>query len=210
MWRASLLALLAGCAPKVPPVPGPLDALGRRPPAAVRIVERRPERPDNGDRIVEAAEHYLHHPTRGFREDCSGFVMAVLDRAGMPLSGNTASIYAWAEQRGVIHHRKHPEPGDLVFFDDTYDRNHNGRTDDPLSHIAVVLEVAPDGTILMAHNGTSKGRTTLRMNLEMPHTRTATDGRVVNDWLRALRESDPKGTDYLAGELWKAFATMPP
>jgi hypothetical protein len=190
-------------------MPGPLGALGRPPPDIARIVERRPERPDEGDRIVDAARHYLDHPTRGFRDDCSGFVMAVLDRAGMPLSGNTASIYAWADERGALHRRKRPEPGDLVFFDDTYDRNHNGRTDDPLSHIAVVLEVAPDGTILMAHDGTSKGRTTLRMNLENPHLRTASDGRILNDWLRALRDSDPKGTDYLAAELWRAFATLP-
>lgn len=212
MWRApllALLALLAGCAPKVVPVPGPLGALGRIPPPTARIVERSPVGAEGSDRIADAARHYLDHPTRGFRDDCSGFVMAVLERAGTPLSGNTASIYTWAQEHGTIHHRKRPAPGDLVFFDDTYDRNHNGRTDDPLSHIAVVLEVAPDGTILMAHDGTSRGRTTLRMNLENPHERTAGDGEVVNDWLRALRDSDPKGMDYLAGELWRAFATVP-
>jgi hypothetical protein len=212
MRRTAVLLLLAACAPKVLPVPGPLGAIGRDRPPIARLVERGSHRggDPSGDAIVDAARHYLHTPTRGFRDDCSGFVMAVLDRAGMPISGNTASIYAWADERGAVHHRKRPHPGDLVFFDDTYDRNDNHRNDDPLSHIAVVLEVEENGTILMAHDGTSRGRTTLRMNLESPGLRSAEDGAVLNDWLRARRDSDPKGTRYLAGELWRAFATVRP
>lgn len=207
MPKAALLALFAAaCAPKVLPVPGPLGAIGRDRHPVAHIVERRSD--SSGDRIVDAARHYLRTPTRGFRNDCSGFVMAVLDRAGMPQSGNTASFYTWADERGTVHHRKRPSPGDLVFFDDTYDRNHNGRRDDPLSHIAVVLEVERDGTILMAHDGTSRGRTTLRMNLATPELRAASDGTVINDWLRARRDADPNGTRYLAGELWRAFATV--
>jgi hypothetical protein len=212
MQAAALLFLLAGCAPKVLPVPGPLGAIGRDRPQVARLAERGSDRTSDrtSDRIVDSARHYLHTPTRGYRDDCSGFVMAVLDRAGMPISGNTASIYTWADERGAVHHRKRPSPGDLVFFDDTYDRNHNGRRDDALSHIAVVLEVERDGTILMAHDGTSSGRTTFRMNLESPELRAASDGTVLNDWLRARRDSDPKGTGYLAGELWRAFATVAP
>ena len=42
----------------------------------------------------------------------------------------------------MVHHRKVPRPGDLAFFDDTYDANHDGRTNDPLTHVAVVLSVA--------------------------------------------------------------------
>jgi hypothetical protein len=201
----------AACAPKVPPMPGPLSVLGRPPSAVVRKQPTPQVRHDSAgeQRIVEAARHYLRHPTRGFRDDCSGFVMAVLDRAGHPMAGNTASFYAWAQEQGALHRRKRPSPGDLAFFDDTYDRNHNGRNDDGLTHIAVVLEVSSDGTILLAHDGTSGGRTTLRMNLAAPDERLGPDGEVRNDWLRAKRDSDPRGTRYLAGELWTGFATIP-
>jgi hypothetical protein len=92
--------------------------------------------------------------------------------------------------------------------DQTYDRNHNGKLDDDLTHIAVVLTVEPDGTVVMGHGGTSEGRTTLRMNLLHPDVRSDEAGRVLNDLLRREKSSDPKGTRYLASELWRGFATL--
>ncbi|MEQ1565512.1 MAG: CHAP domain-containing protein [Myxococcota bacterium] len=160
--------------------------------------------------VADAARHYLEHAPKGFRDDCSGFVLAVLDRAGLELEGNTASLYTWAADQGLVHHHKVPRPGDLAFFDDTYDRNDNGKLDDDLSHIAVVMEVRPDGTILLAQAGTSRGRTTLTMNLREPDLHEDGGGEVLNDWLRVKRDSDPTRTEYLAGELWRAFATIDP
>lgn len=208
---------VAGCAPKVPRIPGPLDHLGR-PPVIVARVDPRPVEPaparavpdDFASRVTDAAEHYLDHAPKGFRDDCSGYVMAVFARAGLPIDGNTASLYDWAREQGYVHHRHYPRPGDLAFFDDTYDRNDNGRLDDDLSHIAVVLDVEPDGTIVLAQAGTSRGRTTMRMNLEEPDVHEDDAGNVLNDWLRVKRDSDPGRTEYLSGELWKAFATLDP
>jgi peptidoglycan DL-endopeptidase CwlO len=209
------LLLLAACAPKVPRMPGPLGSMGRDPAmATIRVDEpRTPRRASRqGDRtqedLAEAARHYLDVAPRGFRDDCSGYVEAVFARVGMSLEGSTASFYDLAKATGALHHQKAPAPGDLAFFDDTYDRNRNGRLDDPLSHVAVVLEVRPNGTILMGHGGTSRGRTTLRMNLARPDAREDEAGEVLNDWLRVKRDSDPGGTKYLSGELWKAFATF--
>lgn len=216
-----LLALCA-CASHVPRIPGPLGPVGRAPvPLPLeRTIDRELEQKDRDlprerlddwqEAVVEAARHWLDSTPRGFRDDCSGFVMAVLDRAGMPMSGSTRTFYGWAEDEGLLHRRKDPRPGDLAFFDDTYDRDRDGRTDDPLSHIAVVLSVDPDGTITLAHGGTSRGRTTLTMNLHHPDERADEDGKELNDWLRAEKGSDPPGTKYLAGELWRAFATLEP
>lgn len=216
---AALLLLLVGCAPKAPRIPGPLAVVGRAPlppPTLQEWVEppapepRRRRDDPYGEAVADAARHWLDHSPRGFRDDCSGFVMAVLDRVGTPLSGSTATFWELAEAQGATHRRKVPAPGDLAFFDDTYDRNRNGRNDDPLSHVAVVLSVEDDGTIRLAHGGTSRGRTTLTMNLHRPHDRTDDQGRVINDWLRAERASDPPGTKHLAGELWRGFATLRP
>ncbi|HMV66227.1 MAG TPA: CHAP domain-containing protein, partial [Myxococcota bacterium] len=101
-------------------------------------------------------------------------------------------------------------PGDLAFFDDTYDRDGDGRTNDPLTHVGVVLSVDAAGTIVVAHGGTSRGRTTLRMNLLHPHDAADAHGDTINDPLRARRSGDPAGTRYLAAELWRGFATVPP
>lgn len=169
----------------------------------------RPSRPSRasgiGEAVADAARHYLEHPTTGFRDDCSGFVMAAHARAGLELSGNSRSLWDDAKEAGTTHQAR-PRPGDIAFFDDTYDRNGNGRRDDPLTHVAIVLDVERDGTILLAHGGTSQGRTTLRMNLQHPDQRTDAEGRVLNDPLRARRRGEPDGPGHLAGELFRGFA----
>jgi len=111
---------------------------------------------------------------------------------------------------GAVHRRKRPTPGDLVFFDDTVDRNRDGRWNDALTHIAVVISVDPDGTMVMAHAGTSQGRATIRMNLTRPHDHTDASGHTLNGFLRARRANDPPRARYLTAELWRGFATVHP
>lgn len=235
-----LLVWTAACGPRVPVLPGPKTAMRNppppsspldrgpadeavatrapRPPAPVRprpaTTPRAtaPGRPSPlGPDIGASATHYLsHRPPSRFRDDCSGLVMAILDRAGAPVVGNTASLYATAESLGALHHRKRPAVGDLVFFDHTYDRNRNGRVDDPLSHVGVVNAVTSDGTITVVHRSSSRGRTTLVMNLHHPHDTHGPDGQRYNDFLRARRRSDGPRVRHLAGELWRAFATVDP
>jgi hypothetical protein len=112
-----------------------------------------------------------------------------------------------ARDLDVVHRRKRPAAGDVAFFDNTYDRDDNGRYDDLLTHVAVVLEVARDGTILLAHDGTSQGKTTLTMNLLHPTEDTSPDGRRWNQALRSRRASDGPQVRYRAAELWHGFAT---
>lgn len=226
-WFPLALALLAtGCSP-ILKMPGPPGVVGRHaptraplpapPPPEHRLaVEPAPVEPlpaptpGIGADVASAAEHYLTHTPKGYRSDCSGFVCAAVNRVGIPLEGNTRGIWEIAKANGGVHHRKTPELGDLVFFDQTYDRNRNGRLDDELTHIAVVMDIELDGTLVLAHGGTGRGRSTLRMNLEFPDVRTDPTGRVLNGYLRARSKSDPKRTEYLAGQLWRAFATVDP
>lgn len=218
MIRISALAIVvfcSACASRAPRFPGPLAAVGSpgtvvqgpqelslpdvdEAPAA--RVSRRDSRV--GTAIAKAADHYLSHRPRGFRDDCSGFVCAAVDRAGLPIEGNTRSLWEWASNRGITHHKKVAKLGDLVFFDNTYDRNKNGRWDDALSHIAIVIDIDGEGTMTLAHGGTSKGRTTMTMNLFR-----ANDAQV-NSYLRAKKSTDKKSARYLSGQLWRGFATL--
>jgi hypothetical protein len=207
-----LAVSLAGCA-KVPVLPGPtrfVTGAGptRAPTAPTAAPAGKGAAEPDRTALVKAAEHYLTGSLGGYRDDCSGYVCAVLNRVGIEVEGSTATLWALAEAQGSTHTRKVPKPGDLAFFDQTYDRNHNGKLDDDLTHIAVVLTVEPDGTVVMGHGGTSEGRTTLRMNLLHPDVRSDEAGRVLNDLLRREKSSDPKGTRYLASELWRGFATL--
>jgi hypothetical protein len=149
-------------------------------------------------------------PPPGFRDDCSGFVSAIFTAAGIPMTGNTASLYARAEEEGLVHHDPIPTVGDLAFFDNTHDRNGNGRWDDERTHIAVVVDVEPDGTILLAHHGSE--RALIRMNLlpESIGVHEAEDGRLLNSWLRRRSPSDGGWDLRLTGLLWTAFAEVAP
>jgi hypothetical protein len=225
--RVLAMVVLTGCAGTVPMMPGPTSMLGATPRAWQQPAEGQPTQPIAAkprskpararevrpsatfrDQVLAAGQYYLDNTP--FRDDCSGYVCAVYAKVGLPIDGSVRQLWERAEQAGAIHHRTTPNPGDIVFFDNTYDANHNRRNDDPLSHIALVLEVFDDGTILMAHGGSSQGRTTLVMNLKEPAVHRRDDGREVNDYLRRATRRDKKGTKYLASELWRAFATVKP
>ncbi len=213
-----LLMLSAGCA-SVPRFPGSTRPVGKAPLSAIAAAPEAtlgasPAPATGGSRaspyagqLALAATYYLSNGLDGYRDDCSGFACAVYNRAGVPLEGGTKQLWELSQAAGAVHHRKIPRIGDLAFFDDTYDRNKNGRLDDDLTHVAVVVDVDDDGTILLAHGGTSRGRTELLMNLGRPHDRQDEAGRVLNDYLRVRKSGDPAAAKYLSGELWRGFAT---
>ncbi len=168
---------------------------------------RRRTSPGEEDALARAAARFVGKQNlrvhgEKYREDCSGFVAAVYAQTGRELSGSSADLYARAKEAGVLHKRKTPAVGDLAFFDDTYDRNRNGRRDDPLSHVAVVEAIADDGTIVMVHYG-SKGVARITMDLRHPNVHIDDDGILRNSYLR----SGGKG-DRTAGALFRSFGSL--
>ncbi|WP_242394572.1 NlpC/P60 family protein [Anaeromyxobacter oryzisoli] len=146
-------------------------------------------------RILDAARGRL-----GTRPalDCSGYVLAAYRAAGVvvqlgPRRSRSESLHD--ASRPVTR----PRPGDLAFFHDTYDRNRNGRLDDPYSHVALVEAVDGD-VVTMLHRGGRIER--IQMDLAHPSDPDA------NGRLRILRRRDPRGTRYLAGELFAAFGEL--
>ncbi len=143
-----------------------------------------------------------------YRADCSGVVGAIYARAGLPLlhDGNaldTKGLFALAQKNGSVRRHK-PLAGDLVFFDDTWDENGNGRVDDPLSHVGVVERVDDDGTVVFVQR--AGGRVIRsRMNLSRPHDRVDERGRTLNHWLRSAAGARPART---TAELFVAFGTL--
>jgi hypothetical protein len=219
--------LLLGCAPGLR-FPGPLDHLGRgadeplaaylarqthpAPASRPSPARARPAGPEAARKVAAAAETFLGDRRivvagETFRYDCSGLVEAAHAAASCPQAGSSAMLHDLARDRGVLHHRKLPTPGDVAFFSNTYDRDDNGRLDDDLTHSAVVTDVDADGTIEMVHVG-SQGVVRLRMNLRRPHDPVDPAGARVNDPLRNQKRGDPPGTRYLAGELWVGFGSL--
>jgi surface antigen len=122
------------------------------------------------------------------------------------MDGNTAQLYAVAEREGLLHHNPIPTIGDLVFFDNTHDRNRNGQWDDERTHIAVVVDVDPDGTITLAHHGSERALVSMNLLPERILEHEGADGKLYNSYLRRKSIADGKWELNLTGELWAAFA----
>lgn len=141
-----------------------------------------------------------------FRMDCSGVAHAIYARAGFPLGpvGDTRGLFALAQARGSLR-RSDPLPGDLAFFDSTWDADGNGAFDDALSHVAVVERVDTDGTVVLVHRvGDRVVRA--RMNLARPHDRHDERGVPLNHFLRSATGANPAKT---TAELFVAFGSLP-
>lgn len=229
-----LLPLVLGCAP-VYKMPGSTASVGKEkvrtsgpwidddgeavaeaaPPEAVEETrrERKKKRSPEADgrEVAEAAAWYIGKSTlscagENYRYDCSGFVDAAHARAGIDLGHkNTAALWVLGEKLDVDH--REPVVGDAVFFDNTYDRDGDGRLDDELSHVAIVETIDDDGTMTLVHKG-SKGVVRISMNLQHPEEALSPDGKTWNSWLRARKRSDPRGTQYLTGQLYRGSASF--
>ena len=157
--------------------------------------------------IAARARSLLDRPNRAFRDDCSGYVSSVYTAADIEMDGTVAEIYAIAEDAGLLHHHPIPTIGDLVFFDNTHDRNGNGKWDDTRTHIGVVVDVDPAGTARIAHRGSRYA--ILEMNLMHPMTQKDEAGETINSHLRRYAASDTWSL-YLASQMWTAFASIHP
>jgi hypothetical protein len=154
-----------------------------------------------------------------FPADCTGFVEAVYQAEGVPLralmrraapeerTGVDAAWRAMARYGAVRRDGAWPSPGDLVFWHDTYDRNGNGRADDGLTHVGVVLYVV-DRTVVFVHRG---GKAVARgaMDTRRPDEAKGAGGEVVNSY---LRRKDPRleGVPALAGALFAGYGRLDP
>lgn len=191
--------------------PGPLGSMGHEPVLPPDPIEEGGQSVE-GSAIAAAAARYVGARSlvvngQRFRWDCSGFVEAAMATVGCDYTGSSAMLFEQARDAGVLHRRRIPTPGDVAFFDNTYDRNNDGQLNDPLSHVAIVEAVDQDGTITLIHLS-SKGIVRIRMNLREPDVYKTEAGELRNDYLRSKREGDSPRTRYLSGELWTGFASF--
>jgi hypothetical protein len=148
--------------------------------------------------------------------DCSGFVRAIYRKGGVDLftegqstDNGVRAIARFVSRHGRWHHRMVPAPGDLVFFDNSYDRNGDGRFNDRFTHVGIVERVSADGTAMIIH-ASNHGIVREPMNLLRPHETTDAQGHAINTPLRRRGPHDSPRTPHLMSELFAGFATVLP
>lgn len=148
--------------------------------------------------------------------DCAGVARAVYLEHGIDLyrtagrdvnANGVRLIYHHVRRHGALHRGPDVRPGDLVFFDNTWDFNGDGQANDPLTHIGIVEELEPDGTVVFISRVASAIER-YRMNLEQPHIHKTPDGHVLNDYIRRKHPTDPADTARLTGELFAFYGNL--
>jgi NlpC/P60 family len=187
--------------PAEPPPPNPA-------PAPVR-----PAPPDPVQRVLDAARAGLGKRA-GSGVDCSTYVRTAYLAAGidlysaaLPRDNGVQAIHRYVRRHGSLQRARLPVTGDLVFFDNSYDRNRNRLLDDRLTHVGIVEEVLPDRTILVLH-ATNHGIVREPMNLRRPHTLANASGQPINAALRRRSAYDGPHTPHLMSELFAGFGTV--
>jgi len=147
--------------------------------------------------------------------DCAGVTRAIFLKHGIDLYDSSANdpeangvrlIHAHIRQQGTFHQGPVVHPGDLVFFNNTWDYNRDGKVNDPLTHVGIVERQEPDGTVVFISR-VAGAVERYHMNLGLPHVHKTINGRILNDYLRRKDDIDPANTGYLTGELFAQFAT---
>jgi hypothetical protein len=148
--------------------------------------------------------------------DCAGVARAIFLEHGIDLyrgdvydsKGNGVRlIYNHVRRHGVLHHGSDVHPGDLVFFDNTWDFNGDGKPNDPLTHVGIVEQLEPDGTVVFISR-VADAIERYRMNVTQPHVHKTSQGRVLNDYIRRKRPTDPHNTARLTGELFSFYGNL--
>lgn len=156
---------------------------------------------------------------KSFTLDCIGTVCAVYYQLDIDLTrdfsrypGNGVKrLYASLEERGALHNDRYPRPGDVVFWDNTWDANEDGnKNNDPLTHAGVVIAVDDDGTIHYMHSHIKRGIIVEVMNLKRPNEYYGDNGKVINNALALgsgiSRPVNPE--HWLSGDLWNSFGDV--
>lgn len=172
--------------------------------------------------IADAALSLVGRQTLNFNDrhfvwDCSGTVLASLYIAGLDVrseygsyNGNGVTrLYEIARHHQIEYDLPLPEIGDIIFWDNTYDKNEDLKWNDLLTHTGIVVDVKADGTVTYVHHDYRRGIVTAEMNLLYSDNREATfiDGtkRVINSPLRMNKDRYLNPSKWLSGQLFRSF-----
>ncbi len=220
------IVTLVGCATP-PTLPRPEPPVSSEPPRlsmkATRFCCRSALPGPSRSTIVQTAVKLVGATTitsgdRKIAYDCAGVTRAIFLKHGIdlydadtdhPNANGVRIIYDHVRRHGSVHLGPEVQPGDLVFFDNTWDFNGDGELNDPLTHVGIVERIEPDGTVVFISR-VAAAIQRYRMNLRHPHVHKTADNRILNDYIRRKLPTDPDHLGRLAGELFAFYGSRLP
>jgi len=203
------LLLLGSCAsaPRASRRPG-INTAGEA------TVEVRQKLTEGGNYVLGKEELIIRG--RRFNLDCTGTVLAIYYYAGIDLardfnkfSGNGVTrLYKSLEAENLLYETRFPVAGDIIFWDNTYDRNEDGRFNDSLTHVAMVMSTSPEGSIEYVHLNYRRGIIIEHMNLLQPQLHQKREKgqiRIVNSPMRMKQPGTAHAKKWLSGQLFNIF-----
>jgi hypothetical protein len=198
----------------VPPHTAPPSAASADPTAFMTSLPSRWAIVESAARLVGART--ITSQGKRIAYDCAGVTRAIFLEHGVDLyrgafndpEGNGVRlIHNHVRRHGALHRDSNVSPGDLVFFDNTWDFNGDGKLNDPLTHVGVVERVELDGTVVFISR-VANAIERYRMNLDQPHVHKTVHGRILNDYIRRKLPSGPDGSGRLTGELFSVYGNL--
>ncbi len=201
-----LVVLLVSCTSILGPRLGPVDSRPEETPEVQRLLAE-------GGRSLLGRRRLVVRG-RTFPYDCTGLVLAIYWYAGIDLArdfeqydGNGVSrLYHSLEKANLLYSTPYPATGDVIFWDNTYDRNGDGVWNDTLTHVGMVLHSRPDGSIRYVHLNYTRGIVIEDMNLLEPdlHKKLIRgEMRILNSPIRLKEPGQPHPPLWLAGQLYR-------
>jgi hypothetical protein len=183
-------------------------------PAAMQSEETRRKLAEGGRYVL--GKQVLIIRGKRFNMDCTGTVLAIYYYAGIDLArdfdkytGNGVTrLYKSLEAQELLYGTRFPVTGDIIFWDNTYDRNEDGQWNDPLTHVGMVMAVSRDGDVEYVHLNYSRGIIIEHMNLKNPdiHRRLEKGQmKIVNSPMRMKQAGKSHPENWLSGQLFKIF-----
>jgi len=164
---------------------------------------------DGGLSLVGESKLIVKGKTYPF--DCTGVILASYAFADIDLafrfsrySGNgVRRMFLTLSDEDLLYQVEYPLPGDIIFWDNTYDANNNKLVDDELTHAGLVVAVDDDGLITYLHHHYRLGVVVEYMNLLQPDRDYDVNGRRINSALRMRGLGGDIGTN--AAQLFRVF-----
>ncbi len=140
-----------------------------------------------------------------FKESVGENLFAKIRKEFPGESSGVLSLYVLFKKKYKVS--ESPRVGDIIFFDNTYDRNKNQIFDDILTHAGIVVGIDEEGTIEFVHGGTSKGFV-VRGYANLKYKKKKIEGgKVINSYIQRKYYWSKKKLK-IAGQLVRGFGRI--